>query len=184
MTATAPEPNVRVPQIVWAALLANTVLFLAVAYIQAPRGEVGVEMSMVIAMAGAALVASVMSLVLPRFLGDSAFRNAEFEVEKIPDPEGSIILREKAPTIRVFANPAEARKRAYGLFFTPFILGLALCEAVAIFGLVLAMMGMEILHTLPFYVVSWLLIAPRFPTEKKILAYAERGAGARFRDRP
>ncbi|MGZ3424801.1 MAG: hypothetical protein ACXWUG_05275 [Polyangiales bacterium] len=56
----------------------------------------------------------------------------------------------------------EARRPAV-MFQTAAILGLAMTEAIALFGLVLGFQGFDLPVFLPFFVVAWLVFALRFP---------------------
>jgi hypothetical protein len=54
------------------------------------------------------------------------------------------------------------------------ILGLALAESVALFGLVLGQLGSPLPGVLPFFVVSWGLMLSKLPTERAIVQALEQ----------
>lgn len=56
-------------------------------------------------------------------------------------------------------------------YLVALILSLALAESVAILGLVLGFMGAPPTVVLPFFVVTWLLMILRFPTQSRIDAF-------------
>ncbi len=172
---------VFIPRVLWGALLAATLVYLYI-------GEMAVDPEMepnealLPGLAVAALVSAVASFLLPRFIHRAAVARADLRVKDIPDPNGSVMFRERSSTIRVFADPNRARQRAYQLFLAPFILSLALTESIAIDGLILRFTGFPWVAALPFFAASWALYAVRFPRIRSVLAPLEAAEGARFAD--
>ena len=67
------------------------------------------------------------------------------------------------------------------VYQTPFILSLALTEAIAIFGLVIAQGRLApSALALPFFAVAWALFGLRFPRVASVVQPAERLYGARL----
>jgi F0F1-type ATP synthase membrane subunit c/vacuolar-type H+-ATPase subunit K len=56
-------------------------------------------------------------------------------------------------------------------YLVALILSLALAESVSILGLVLGFMGAPPTVVLPFFVVTWVLMILRFPTQQRIDAF-------------
>jgi hypothetical protein len=176
--------RIQVPRILWGALLSATVVFLVIIVFQKQGGHVPVTPQnavMLPVFAAVAVIVSTISLLMPRQLHMQALKAAKFEVTSEADPEAVGMFRDAAPGIRVFANPTAVAKRAVVLYHTPLILGLALSEAVSLFGFILGMLGFELLHILPFWLMSWALIAIRFPTEKSVIGPAEKAYDAVLR---
>lgn len=177
----APNP-LLVPRILWAALLLASFVYLYVWLTVAPAAPETPIAQMPIALGVAALMCAIVSFVLPASLHRKAAAAAKLEVKEIPDPNASVMFRDNTPMIRVFANPAEARKKAMALYFTPLILSLALTEAIAIYGLVLGFQGWGAQVVLPFFVAAWLLFLPRFPRMRAAVGPFEKAQNAKLVD--
>jgi hypothetical protein len=68
---------------------------------------------------------------------------------------------------RMIRNRASAGTRQ-GLYLSALILSMALAESVAVFGLVLGLLGGPSTAVLPFFVASWILMLIQFPTQEKL----------------
>ena len=170
-----------VPWILYGALYWSTGMYLLVLHLQAEalrRAEP--DPIMLPALGGVALVCAVMSFVLPRLVHRAALARLELAVEEVPDPNGSVMFRDRTPTLRVFAHPDQARRRARQIFFTPFILRLAIAESIAIDGFILRMQGFEWAQILPFFVVCWVIFALSAPLNRRIFGPLEKHFDARF----
>ena len=172
----------HVPWILYGALWTSTLLYLVILWVQQPQlaDLPGPDSAMVFALALAAAGSAVTSFLLPRHLHRVGLAQAELEVEEVPDPDASVMFRDQTPTIRVFAAPEAARRKARQLFFTPFILRLALAEAIAVYGLVLGMQGASWGTVLPFFVACWAIFAVSSPRRTWIYGALERARDARF----
>ena len=62
-------------------------------------------------------------------------------------------------------------KRSPGAYIIALILALALAESVCILGLVLGFLGAPPSVVMPFFVVTWILMVIRFPTQAKLDAF-------------
>lgn len=182
MSAPRPSQLMFVPRVLWAALYASTFIYVFLYFTVAPDQPQQPIGTMRIALAVTALMVAVVSFVLPASLHRKGAAMAKLDVKDVPDPDGSVMLRDEAPTIRVFADPAKARKKAMALYFTPLILSLALTEAIAIFGFVLGFLGAELPTVLPFFVAAWILFIPRFPRWKAAVEPLEQAHDARLLD--
>jgi hypothetical protein len=172
------------PRILWAALFASTFIYLGIFYVHGAEPGAVAEPMLGIALAVVAAVVSVLSFVLPHRFHRMALANTKLDIEDAPDPSASVMGFEgRGPTIRVFSNPNAARDRAFAIFFTPFILSVALSEAVATFGLVLGLQGFSWSSVLPFFAASWILFLLRIPTASRIFQPLEEALGAKIVDR-
>ncbi len=88
------------------------------------------------------------------------------------------MLRDRGRRQRVFADGREALVKAMPALQTGLILGLALAEAVALFGLVLVVLGHPLAETNGFFVVSWILIALKWPSEAGLARQLETARNA------
>ncbi|MFW2387175.1 MAG: hypothetical protein ACN4G0_02485 [Polyangiales bacterium] len=68
---------------------------------------------------------------------------------------------------RMIRNRASGGARQ-GLYMTALILSMALAESLAVFGLVLGLLGGTAIAVLPFFVASWILMLIQFPTQEKL----------------
>lgn len=174
------HPRLLTPRILWGALLASTVLFLVVLLLQ-PHAPSQPMPILPPALGVMALGLAVFSFVLPMQQQRATLQRAKVEVTDAPDPNASgIIPYRDAPKRRVFADPAAAETAAFVAYQTPLILGCALSEAIATFGFVLGFLGHPPAVFLPFFVLSWILIAVRFPTLARVRGPLERAKGAVF----
>lgn len=182
--------TLRTMRVLWAALLGSVLIHpvILVATRHAEPGPHVPEDVIAIALALTALCTAVASVVMPGTLMRNAIAQ-RLAANPLPTEEqqsytdrGDHGFREAAAvkTERVFSNPVEAEQMAFRMGMTPFILGIALAEAVAHFGLVLGFMGAGLLHAAPYFVVCLALQAPRYPTREGILRAFEEAAGGRF----
>jgi len=100
-------------------------------------------------LAAMALSVAVASFVVPRLLWNSALKQTSY----------------RAPQDTAREHDDAALGQGMKLGMVPFILGLALNEAVAIFGLVLGFLGEHWYFTTPFFALAIVLMLVRFPTE-------------------
>jgi F0F1-type ATP synthase membrane subunit c/vacuolar-type H+-ATPase subunit K len=171
-TMPASGPSLTVPRILWGALLVSTALFLGVLAWSQHSGATAAspeQPMMFPAMSAAALMVAAMSFVVPRMIHHNALRAAKLPVEEVDDPDAVGMFRSAAAKQRVFADPKRARSLALAIYMTPFILGMALGEAISLFGFILGFNGSALLHVVPFWILCWLLFALRFPTEARAL---------------
>jgi|SRR5215467_11804783 len=144
----------RVMRILWAAIIASTVVFLVVLLRVGPRSASSPEPVVAYALVSVAAVIGVLSFVLPARAYTQAAR------------------------ARALPGDTDARRIALVLYMTPFILSLALSEAVALNGFALGFLGFGLTWSVPLFVASWMLLLVRFPTERAILSRFSRATGA------
>jgi hypothetical protein len=148
-------------RILWAALLTGTVMFLVVGYIvTSQRSPVPQPEPSLLAVLGVTAIGlAVGSVTLPPFLLRQALRSLDLTISDAPSP-GPSNTRRRA---RRFLDPAAARLALISRAQAPFIVGMALAEAVALHGFVLWFLEFELTLVLPFFVACWGLMLSKFP---------------------
>ena len=129
-----------VPRILWAALLVSTLLYLVVLGLTEPQGEPNWQV-LLLPLGASGLTTASASLLLPRFL----------------------VRQRSAPGIEKASSDDAA-----GAYLVSLVVAMALAESVAILGLVLGFRGAPTTAVLPFFVVTWVLMLIRFPTQEKL----------------
>jgi len=182
MAAPNPQkpPAWNVIRIIWFALLASTFIYLVVMFVATPPRDAPPDQTMAMALAMVALTTAAISVLMPRMMFKKSISMMKLPTRELVDPNASPILRDEAPKLRVYEDLNAARRAVTGRFFTPFILGMALSEAVAIYGLVLGFLGHPPSISLPFFVIAWILMLPRFPREDAVMRQVEEITGVRF----
>ena len=132
--------QLAVPRILWAALFVSTLLYLAVIELTTVEGEPNWQ-GLLLPLAVAAAMTAGASLVAPR-----------------------ILLRQRSSK----STDESSSTRAAGAYLNSLILSMALAEAVAILGFVLGLRGAPVTVVMPFFVVTWILMLLRFPTQEKL----------------
>jgi hypothetical protein len=177
-----PHPSLMTLRIIWFALLTATFLYLGVAVgVLAKVAQVPQIPIMPFVLSGMSLVLAVMSFVLPSMIYGQAAKTGDVQIkdELVPNAYPDR-YRQAMPKRQIFADPPAAMRMAFASFMTPFILSLALSEAIALFGLVLVQLGFGTTMGLPFFLAGALLIAVRFPSQSKVLRMFEQARGAVF----
>lgn len=176
------HPALKTIRILWFALLFATFLYMGVAYSVLPKNTAAPQQPfMPFVLAGLSLSIAVISFLLPRMTYKQAAKNADVKIsEEIVSSAFPNRYREAMPKRMVFADPNDAAHKAFVCFQAPFILSLALSEAIALFGLVLAQLGFEKMLSLPFFLAGAVLIAIRFPQQVTVLTMFEQAHGAKF----
>ena len=173
--------NLMTPRILWAALVMSTGIYVVIPnFMQRPE-ELPQRMMLII-FAMLAVSVGVASFILPRHIFRMALERLRLEVVEDQDRSEERGFRDKPSAQRRFADPAQVRKRLMTIWFTPFILSLAMAEAIAIFGLVLLFLGASYIEGIPYFVACWVLFAIRVPREATIIAAAEKVYQAKLVD--
>lgn len=158
-----PQASLSVPRIMWLALLISQCVYAALLNVPGLIEVAPTPPPIVIrvVLGGAALAMAVASFLVPRFLWRSAMRQSSY----------------RAPQDSSRRHDEDALRQGMKLGMTPFIVGLALNESVAIFGLVLGFLGEHWFFTSPFFLLAIVLMLARFPTEQTFVApLREHGA--------
>ena len=186
MSTTPRSPSLFTMQVLWGALIVTPGLhaLVLVATHKVDAAEPGPDAVMVVSITVCALIVAALSVALPRVRarrGAALSKPATRDDQTYTD-QGDHGFREAATatTTRVLADPAAAEQAAFRAAFTPFILGMALAEAIANFGFVLAFLGGGLRLAAPFFAASVALQAVRFPTRAGVLARYEEAVGARL----
>jgi len=169
-------------RILWFALLAATFIYMGIAYGGLAKAAVIPQEPMMVAIfGGVSLMMAVMSFLLPRMTYKQAARAASVKIEEeVASSAFPNRYREALPKRTVFSNPDAAMTKAFACFQAPFILSMALSEAIALFGLVVSQLGFPIMMSLPFFLVGAVLVAIRFPQQANVLSMFEQARGASF----
>ena len=167
--STQVAARLMVMRVLWGALIASVVLY-DVVLLQVRPDHASVshgpssdlpphfpEMLMALA-----VVLAVVSFVVPRRLFQGGLKHVDVKVTEEP---GEVVgsFRESAPVRRVVTNPQEAILGAMAVFQPPFIVGMALCEAIGLFGLMLGFMGASTKVAVGFFLAAIVLMAVRYP---------------------
>ena len=107
------------PRILWGNFLVTVVIFFGMTFIIEQDPATAFEPMMGPIFGGVALMSAVMSFIVPSFISRPALANADVKLRDIPDPNASIQVSGKTPTIKVVAEPRAFRQRAYAMFLTP-----------------------------------------------------------------
>ena len=172
-------------RILWASLLSTNFIYLGVlAYVRDQRTPPPAPASaLVMSLALVGLTNAVMSFVLPQLLYRRAATATRVETREglMGDPLGATQgFRAAAASGRVFSDEGAARRVAFQAYQSPFIVGMAMAEAVSLFGFVLGFLGAEWAQVLPFFAVGVAAQAVRFPTRRRVEGMFETVHGARF----
>lgn len=133
--------KLAVPRILWAALFFSTLIYVAVLELATGVTEPRWGFLLLpLSIAGASTGAA--SLLVPR-----------------------IMLRRHRSS-RGRSEPSSAG--GAGAYLVTLIVGLALAESVAIFGLVLGLQGAPPRVVMPFFAATWVLMLIRFPTQARM----------------
>lgn len=155
------NPKLQTLRVLWAALMGSPAMFLIVGYVvTSQRSEVPTPEPLLLPVLGAAALGSaVASVILPLALLRPALLGLKLPLTDAPTvgPSGS----RRRP--RRFADASVARIRLLSAVQTPFILGMALAESVALMGFVLWFLGFAFLYVAPAFVISWALMVSKFP---------------------
>lgn len=173
-------------RVLWAALIATPGLYAMVLVVthKAEATAPGPNGVMVVGLTAGALIVAALSVVLPGAMARRGAARTEpaTREEQTYSDAGDHGFREAATatTTRALVDPAAAEAAAFRAAFTPFVLGMALAEAVANFGFVLGFLGGGLRLAGPFFAACVALQAVRFPTRAGVLARYEAAVGARF----
>jgi hypothetical protein len=172
-----PNP-LFVPRVLWAALLASTVIIAALGVLLPVPSGVDALPFLPAVLGVVALVDAVVSFVLPARLLDQAIRAnppASGVEASAAEPAG---FREPVPERRVVHMTDAALRALLPGFQTYVILGLALSESISLFGLVLTRVGADLRLALPFFGAGTILALVRVPSKATLFGAVERVTGA------
>jgi hypothetical protein len=175
----ATQPSVPVPFILYGALFASTFLYLVILQVAVPPGG-ALDPTIAIVLTAAGIMQAGASLVLPRMLRDKALAALRLSLKEVEVASDSLILRDAKTSRVVFANPDQARARARAVAQSYWILGWALAEGVAVYGLVIGFMGGTFMQVIPLFVISWVLFIAQPPSEKALFEALEKSHEAKL----
>jgi hypothetical protein len=167
----ALRPRRRVMTIIWGALLASVAIYVVVAYMASPEAAGEVPEAMILGVTAAALAAGAASLFVPSRLLPEATLREHMQAESLDltrhalNPQTGKVDPAQLARLQKLSEEEQRLVTATTFYLTPWIVGAALAEAVAIFGLVLAFVTGEPGAALPFAGAAAALLAikrPRF----------------------
>jgi hypothetical protein len=166
--------GLRTVRILWAALVVSTLLIPFAASRMEIDPKQTLQTSMAAILGLVALALTIASVVVPRLVLANGARVGTPEVSR-PEPIPGVA----SPPGR-FAQPDRAARRALAVCQQPFLLSMALSEAVSLIGLMLHAFGGGLLVAAPFFAAGTLLSLSRFPTFDGLFGPFERIVGASF----
>lgn len=177
--------TLRTQRILWAALTFAPFVYLFIAAYAAPAPKAPPPPILLPVLAVVAVSVAAMSFILPATIFTKALRGRvgkDITIGQVSSqspflPEGG--FRSASPSAAEVEDPAATLRIAATLDQTPMILTLALRESVALYGLVLAMMGFPLAHAAAFIAVSVALMLLRFPSVESLRRRAEKALDAR-----
>jgi hypothetical protein len=169
-------------RVLWMGMMTSSVLFVVVLFIvRGNRGNMSQPnpiLPVVLGVIGVGM--AVASYLVPRVWYRNILATKKVAIEEEAKPGAFGQYRQEGPTERVFAKPRDAFNQALRLYNTPFILSMALAEAISIDGLVVGMTGHPVAVALPFFLVGTGLIAEKFPSVSFITKQIERAHDAKM----
>jgi hypothetical protein len=178
----AMHQSLQTMRILWGAMNATPLVFAVVLIVARPDDLVPEVPQMPFILGPVALVVLAVSWLIPRHQLDLAIRNLKLE-QRTEVSKEETLFRHAAPTHQVFARPfSDAYRKLAMAVQTSFILGMALSEAVVLFGLVIGLMGFDRLWAAPFFAAGWLAMLLRFPRTAPLRRRIEALHGASFAD--
>jgi hypothetical protein len=184
----AVQPALKAATVLWVAMLAAVVFYamaahLAIGGAQGDRSPIGEEV--VLALAMVAAVCAVLSFVLPaKLLSDARLRERmqveDFDPAKyLRNPKTGAVNYEQVERVSRLPELEQRLATLPSLYFTPMIVGMAMSEAVAVIGFILAILTRDIQWMLLFAIVALALLAFKRPRFDPLFDRATRLAGSR-----
>ena len=174
------EPSRRLWLVLWFAMTFSMVIYVLVAFlVSRQHSPADLSSGLLTAFGGIAAVATLASLLIPRFLpSDDRLRselNSDFDPESLArNPQTGSVNQDRLQKIALVAPYEQKFMVLPFLYFTPFILRLVINEAVAIFGLVLSILSHSLAPMLPFIAVAIILNLAAFPRLDPMIERASR----------
>ncbi len=162
--------------ILWGALFSSTLMMLLALVLTRPPDAQPTPILLPV-LGAVGLGSAAFSVIVPKLQFRAALRAYQFPTRQIEDPSS---LPGSGKMLRVPVDQSAVLSSVLTRFQTPFILGMAMSESVALYGFVLGFTGFPLMVCMPFFLVSWALMAMRFPSPKAILNEAQAVTGIRF----
>ncbi|UJR86979.1 Hypothetical protein I5071_90800 [Sandaracinus amylolyticus] len=162
----------------WFAMLCSQLVYVALLAIPLvevqPTAPDDTTLALLICLA---IGCAIASFLVPPFLLRSAIERHRFELREVPDPTAPVGFRGVVPTIREYTDPSAVRRQVSAIAFAPFIVSMALAEAVSAIGLVSAFLGQPAHVWGAFIATGMVLTAIRLPTDATFIGPIERHTG-------
>ena len=167
-------------RILWMSLFFSSLMFLFLISSHVIHVEENMPPHMPEMLGALAVGIAIMSIVLPARGFDTALRAMDVKLEnEVGEPVGS--FRESAPVEKLIAKPHATVIAAFSRYQTPFIVGMALAEAINLFGFMLGFLGAHPYAYAPFFALGLGLMVWKFPRLSAITGPLERVKGAKIR---
>lgn len=181
--------TLRTQQILWAALTFSPMVYVMVGLMAAPSQPPPGSPVILYALAATSVAVAALSFVFPAGMFAKSLKQrvgTDIRIAQVASqspflPEEG--FRSASPSAGEVQNPAETLLLAARLDQGALILSLALRESIALYGLVLALMGFPLSYAAAFFVVSVALMALRFPSLEGLRRRVEKIVGARVPSR-
>lgn len=161
-------------RILWGAVTFSSVLMAVLAFAIPSKATIPPDLMTQGVLYASALAVAIASFVVPaRNYATAAGRQREETHPAEPTPDG------RGSSAR-FAHPEQAARRASASFFTPFVISVALSDAVSNLGLALHMVGGSMIASTVLLAAGTLLCMLRFPSMARLTGPFERIQGASF----
>jgi hypothetical protein len=170
------DARMRTQRILFGALLFSNAMF-AVVSLNAPPHAPPEDPVMLIALVCVSVAVLVVSFVLPATFERKGLESMPAELTSSADPNQPSSFA-KHSGAKAFANPRKALADALARTMTPFILRMALREAVGIYGLMLVFLGYPMHYGFAFMAVSFLAQSIEFPRLSRVADALEKAKGA------
>ncbi len=120
---------------------------------------------------------AIVSVAFPARHLDLALRRMRVHVS---EHAGEIVgsFRASVPIRRVIDEPERVVADALGTYQTPFLLGMALTEAIALFGVMLGFQGTPVWACLPFFALALAIMIAKYPSVEIVTRALERVTNA------
>jgi hypothetical protein len=171
----------RTLRILYAAIVSSTVVVALLGFLLPPTGLT--PPPLVAPLLGVvAVVDAVLSFVMPSFLLGKAVLASPPEVEVELDAAEAAGFRAASPARRVVRMTDEVVRRYAQPLQSSTIVGLALSEAISLFGLVLSRLGADWRACAPFFAAGTCLALLRVPSIAPLASALARATGAELVD--
>jgi hypothetical protein len=172
--------RLQVMRILWMAMVVSSLLFLVMIHLVHAGEDQRMPPRLPEMLGALSLGIAIISVVLPARAFDAALRAMDVTFEnEIGEPVGS--FRESAPTTKLIAKPHDTVLAAFTRYQQPFLIGLALAEAINLFGFMTGFYGAPPYAYAPFFVLGLGLMFWRFPRLVTITSALERVKGAKIK---
>lgn len=178
--STLVKPTMFILTIIWFVLVASVAIYVLTCFIitqgQDPRP---VDAPVLYVMIAAACIAGAASWMAPGFLlSNERIRKhmrGDVDLEALAtSPQTHVLDEDRLARLGELSEIDQRLVSLPRLYFVPFVIGIALAESVAIFGMVLTILTANGTYVVPFAIASVALMLLRFPRLEPLFDRARR----------